>query len=628
MSLTTSVLPSAMVPDSSVTYDVQYRITLTLLCLLIFVLLLVAAYFWKAGRPYSGPSCLSRLIPCGLGAELLINFVFLLFDQTSDIIVTVVFFQEGDLWWAYLSLCILIFSGYAMFFAIQRSSSPPDPSPYWKLIPVLPVYEIQYFIMEMRRRRDGRLQVYTREAESAFAQLLIVYETIFETLLQFSLQLQIYVRFGGSAYMKASLVISALCFTKNLVYFVSSIAGGGNNATHVRLPPLHLFHSFRHWWLLPQASKVTSVQTKSGDVLEVNELFWSHCRTNEEVLCLALLEEGRVVSAGEHEVNVWNPDGSLLKALPDDYRPVLGGTVGVRDLCSSFDHRKFILLAKHPFGFHWELQFWALDANKSVNVEVSDSTFAIGACAIGILALSKNRAHLSYVAEIYNNPRWVSDKTVILRFETPGHFFPFAVFPDGKIIVHVSDSMCLPHHCRVSLRGKTPVGCSDGRCRNIVSCFLWDVENTESGDRPQNRGNEGTVPQRHRVSSTTHVVSCLAAFPNGRFVCGHVSGRITVWNQTRILSVFQGHSQRVTSLAVCADLTMASGSEDGTVMLWSAEGSCLRVIRGHESAVTAVRALPNGTIVSASRDSTVRMWPAEAYGLQPFERTPDEDLPP
>ena len=56
--------------------------------------------------------------------------------------------------------------------------------------------------------------------------------------------------------------------------------------------------------------------------------------------------------------------------------------------------------------------------------------------------------------------------------------------------------------------------------------------------------------------------------------------------------------------------TLASGSEDKTIRLWSvATGEQRAILTGHTEAVKSIAFSPNGvTLASGSEDSTIRLW--------------------
>ncbi|MTJ13271.1 hypothetical protein FJR11_11860 [Anabaena sp. UHCC 0187] len=79
----------------------------------------------------------------------------------------------------------------------------------------------------------------------------------------------------------------------------------------------------------------------------------------------------------------------------------------------------------------------------------------------------------------------------------------------------------------------------------------------------------------------------------------------------KLLQIFQGHSDRVTSVAFSPDgQTLASGSDDKTIKLWNVPtGSLLQTLTGHLNWVMSVAFSPDGrTLASGSNDKTIKLW--------------------
>ncbi|KAJ5671269.1 hypothetical protein N7507_000396 [Penicillium longicatenatum] len=77
------------------------------------------------------------------------------------------------------------------------------------------------------------------------------------------------------------------------------------------------------------------------------------------------------------------------------------------------------------------------------------------------------------------------------------------------------------------------------------------------------------------------------------------------------LQTLEGHSGRVFSVTFSRDgLTLASGSEDGTVKTWeAATGIERQTLAGHSDSVTSVTISPDGQILASSpEDKTIKLW--------------------
>lgn len=74
-----------------------------------------------------------------------------------------------------------------------------------------------------------------------------------------------------------------------------------------------------------------------------------------------------------------------------------------------------------------------------------------------------------------------------------------------------------------------------------------------------------------------------------------------------------GHEQGVNSAVFSPDGTLvATGSDDGTIRIWQADGRPVRTITGHANRVTALAFAPSGEfLASASGIGNVRIWGVE-----------------
>ncbi len=105
---------------------------------------------------------------------------------------------------------------------------------------------------------------------------------------------------------------------------------------------------------------------------------------------------------------------------------------------------------------------------------------------------------------------------------------------------------------------------------------------------------------------------------DGKRLAAVGSSYLGVWDeQGRRVAGFAGHpgvgGAIGSSVAWRPDNAgLAVGSEDGTVRLWNADGSCGPISRGHQGSVASLAWSPDGRLlVSAGHDKTVRLWKAD-----------------
>lgn len=131
--------------------------------------------------------------------------------------------------------------------------------------------------------------------------------------------------------------------------------------------------------------------------------------------------------------------------------------------------------------------------------------------------------------------------------------------------------------------------------------------------RPDGGGSQ--VPEGH-----TSGVCALAMLPDGRFVSGSMDKSVRIWPLEEAAALMlEGHTEPVIALAVLPDGRVASGSWDCTVRVWSSGGQAVQVLQGHRSPVSALAVLPDGRVVSGSRDKSVRVWSLDGDGSQALE---------
>ena len=121
------------------------------------------------------------------------------------------------------------------------------------------------------------------------------------------------------------------------------------------------------------------------------------------------------------------------------------------------------------------------------------------------------------------------------------------------------------------------------------------------------------LPQQAKARLGKGTVGEVAYSPDGNRLA--VASGTGIWlydaSTGKELYLLTGHTERVRAVAFSPDgNTIASGSEDNTVMLWDTiTREPKHTLIGHENIVTSVAFSPNGSILaSASFDGYVRLW--------------------
>jgi WD40 repeat protein len=144
-----------------------------------------------------------------------------------------------------------------------------------------------------------------------------------------------------------------------------------------------------------------------------------------------------------------------------------------------------------------------------------------------------------------------------------------------------------------------------------------------------NRRDEGRILAGHE-----DWIWALAALPDGRLAtaCGKT---VRVWNLERGGEpLVLPHDSLVFHLVVLADGRLASGTSDGTLLVFNlARSRDPVVLLGHEGLIGGLAALPGGGLASGGDDRTVRAWDVAAgretarfhadAGISALAATPD-----
>lgn len=134
------------------------------------------------------------------------------------------------------------------------------------------------------------------------------------------------------------------------------------------------------------------------------------------------------------------------------------------------------------------------------------------------------------------------------------------------------------------------------------------------------------------LDSHLDIVRQLVTIDSTRIASGSDDGSIIVWQSAlgQLLHRFEGHTHGVTALLLLSDgETLASGASDRSVRLWSVRTyQHLRTLSVHTASVTCLERLsgPAARFVSGGNDRKIHVWQNDGTSLGVIERQEEENL--
>ena len=169
-------------------------------------------------------------------------------------------------------------------------------------------------------------------------------------------------------------------------------------------------------------------------------------------------------------------------------------------------------------------------------------------------------------------------------------------------------SVKLPTASHAECAGFTPngayfiVGTADGFLE------VWNpLEGTLRTDLPYQTGE-------HDLISMNQPITCISFSSDSELLaCGTIKGEVVIWKLStgKMIKTFSNvHQNGVTSISFSADSQslLTTGFDNNVLILGMKSGRILKELRGHTSYVNCAIWLDELTILSGSHDGTVKLW--------------------
>ena len=131
-----------------------------------------------------------------------------------------------------------------------------------------------------------------------------------------------------------------------------------------------------------------------------------------------------------------------------------------------------------------------------------------------------------------------------------------------------------------------------------------------------------SIRERNSLEGYAASVTCVNFSPDGqRVVSGSEDGTLKLWSfDGEEIKTVKGHEKKITSISFSPNgQRVVSGSEDGILKVWSLDGKEIKTFKGHKESITSVTFNSNGQrVVSGSEDGILKVWSLDGKEIKTF----------